>query len=245
METIYVDDRSLRGVIGPNNEPLFRYLNNFSTNFSDIYIFGLNFSFCTNISMVSSSFEASMVWIFEASGTIYIDQVHFLSISDYDLRSGISLATGLIINQTKTKGETFVMVKVINSLFSQSESLNSSNNLLLFYIFINDPGCIIQVVVNQTNFSSISYDPGWAAEHGMIWIMTLSSRDTYIEFNGVKFLSNNFQPDILPYPFNALYRFAGMLSITSENFVQRVKIESCIFLNNDANRIISFEGDIF
>ena len=240
------DYRLQSAVNGPNNEPFIRYFGNFTVDFFDIYFFGLNFSFCMNISLVSCSFEASMVWISEASGTIYINQVHFLSTSDYDLRGGFSLATGLIINQTKSRREeNFVMVEVINSLFSQAESLNSPNNLLLFYMFIDDPGCIIQVLVNQTNFSSISYDPGWAAENGMIWIKILSSRDAYIEFNGVKFLSNNFQPDMFNAP-----GFAGLLTITSDSFEKsgqssRVKIESCTFLNNDVNRVISFERDVF
>ena len=243
------DHRAAFGVVGPNNELSARYFNNFD-DFVDIYFSGLNFNFCTNISLLSCSFEASMVRVYEVSGTILIDRVHFLSTGNHDVQTDISLATGLIINQTTPRRENYVKIQVINSLFSQTESLSASNNLLLFYIFINDPGSIVQVFVNQTNFSSISYDPGWAAENGMIWLRIVSCKDGSIEFNGVKFLSNYFQPDRLLDPFNRLYRFEGLLSVISDSFEQSchsitVKIDSCTFLNNDANQIMSFQGDIF
>ena len=242
------DNKARFATSGPNNKLFVTYFNNFADNFFDVYFFGLNFNVCTNISMMSCSFEASMIRIFDASGQVYINQVHFLSTSNYDSRSDISLATGLIMDQTETKGEeNFVMVEVTNSLFSQTESLNSPHNLLLFYILINDPNGRIYVLVNQTNFSSISYNPGWAAENGMVWIRILSSKDAYIQFSGVNFLSNYFQPDILPRDLRALYRFAGLLAITSDSPGQssEVKIESCNFLNNDANHIMSSEGDLF
>ena len=242
-----LDKRARCGTTGPNG-PFISYFKNFADDFFYAYFFGLNFNACTNISLISCSFEASTIWIFDASGKVYINRVHFLSTSDYDLHDDISLATGLIINQTKGQ-ENFVMVEIINSLFSQTESLDSPNNLLLFYIFINDLDSRIHVLVNQTNFSSISYDPGWAAENGMVWIRILSSNNVYIEFNGVNFISNYFQPDILPHNLSALYRFAGLLAITSDSFGQsirsKVKIESCNILNNDANRVMSFEGDLF
>ena len=243
------DDRGHFGVPGPNNEFSVRYIHNFD-NFFDIYFSGLRFGFCTNISLLSCSFEASMVRVYEASGIIHINRVNFLSTSDHDVHDHISLATGLIISQITPRLENLIKIQVINSLFSQTESLNASNNLLLFYVFINNTGSIVQVLVNQTNFSSVSYDPGWAAENGMIWLRILSCRDGSIEFNGVKFLSNYFQPDRLSYPFNRLYRFEGLLSIISDSFQQSrpsitIKIDSCTFLNNDANRIMSFQGDIF
>ncbi|MCY3927405.1 MAG: hypothetical protein OXG81_03935, partial [Acidobacteria bacterium] len=126
-------------------------------NFYQLYFYGLNFTICTNISLKSCTFEASMVGIYEVSDVIYIDQVHFLSTSAYDLDNGISLATGLIINQTNVQANTSVVVKIMNSLFSQTECLNPCKNLLLFYILVDDLHSTIQVLVKQTDFSSASY----------------------------------------------------------------------------------------
>ena len=115
--------------------------------------------------------------------------------------------------------------------------------MLLFYILVDDPHSEIQALVSQTNFSSISYDPGWAAENGMVWIRILSSRDAYIEFNEVQFLSNNFQPEFHLIPSD----FVAMLHVTSERSGNsaRVKMKLCSFLNNSANRIAFFHGDIY
>ena len=125
-----------------------------------------------------------MVGISEASGVVYIDQVHFLSTNAHDLPDVYPLATGLIINQTNVQMENSLMARVTNSLFSQSGRLNISENLLLFYMLLNDPDSTIQVLISQTNFSSASYDPGWAAECGMVCIQIVSYKDVYIEFNG-------------------------------------------------------------
>ena len=160
-----------------------------------------------------------------------------------------SLATGLIIKQQNNvqAAENIVVVKIFNSLFTRGEGIQFITSLLLLYILVDDSNSTMEVFVNQTNFSSISYDPGWAAENGMVWIRILSSKDAYIQFSGVNFLSNYFQPDITRRNLRALYRFAGLLAITSNNLGQssEVKIESCNFLNNDANRIMSSEGDLF
>ena len=126
------------------------------------------------------------------------------------------------------------------------------SNLLLFYILFDDPSSTIQVFVNHTNFSSVSYDPGWAAENGMVWIRILSSMDAYIEFSEVKFLSNNFKPELLSVPSSTPYNFAAILHIASDIFSTfthgysaRVIVESCIFLNNYAGRVAFFEGDLY
>ena len=125
---------------------------------------------------------------------------------------------------------------------------------MLFYILVDDPGSTIQVLVSQTNFSSASYDPGWAAENGMVWMRILSSMDAYIEFNEVKFLSNNFKPELLPIAIisGTPYNFMAILYVASDIFKTsrhcrntRVKIEPCTFLNNFANRVAFFEGDIY
>ena len=226
-----------------------RYSGNFHDDFSKLYFHGLNFIHCTNVSIQSCTFKASTVGINKASGIICIDQVHFLSTCAYNITMRSVVATVLIINQTKTNINASVMLQITNSLFSQAKricSFNYKTDLLLFYILVDDPHSEIQVLVSQTNFSSISYDPGWAAENGMVWIRILSSRDAYIEYNGVQFLSNNFKPELR----HISSDFAAMLHITSEssntsgNSV-RVKMESCTFLNNSANKIAVFYGDIY
>ena len=224
----------------------------FLDSFSQIYFYGLHFSICTNVTLRYCTFEASMVKIYDASGVVCIDQVHFLSTDAYDLPDVLPQATGLIINQTRVHRGTDVMVKVMNSFFSQTECLVLCTNLLLFYILVDDPDSTIQVLVSQTNFSSASYDPGWAAENGMVWMRILSSQDAYIEFNEVKFLSNNFKPELLPILSGMPYNFTAILHVASDIFKTsrhghstRVKIESCTFLNNFANRVAFFEGDIY
>ena len=216
-------------------------------NFHDDFLqfhFGLKFSFCTNINLKSCTFAASMVSIYEASGVICIDQVHFLSTSAYDIPGGpIILATGLIVSQTNMQVDISVVLKIINSLFSQTECLNPCKNLLLLYILVDDPRSTIQVLISQTNFSSVSYDPGWAAENGMVWTRILSSRDASIEFNEVQFLYNNFQLGIG-------LDFTAMLHVSSDghyrfNKTTRVKMTSCTFINNYGNRIAYIEGGLY
>ena len=224
-----------------------KYAHNFHDDFSKRFFHGLNFAYCTNISIQSCTFKASTVGINKASGIICIDQVHFLSTCECNLNTFIALATGLIINQTNTN--VSVKLQITNSLFSQAKrncSFNYKTNLLLFYILVDDPHSEIQVLVSQTNFSSISYDPGWAAENGMVWIRILSSRDAIIKFNKVQFLSNNFQPELrlIPSDFAAMLHVTSESSNTSDNSV-RVKMESCTFLNNSANRIAVFYRDIY
>ena len=226
-----------------------KYKENFHDDFSIFYFHGLNFAYCTNISIKSCTFKASTVGINKASGIICIDQVHFLSTCACNLAMRSVVATGLIINQTKTNTVASVMLQITNSLFSQAErncSFNYKTNLFLLYILVDDLYSELQVLVSQTNFSSISYDPGWAAENGMVWIRILSSRDAYVEFNEVQFLSNNFQPELCLIPSD----FVAMLHVTSESFKRsgkstKVKIESCIFKNNSANSIAVFYGDMY
>ena len=226
-----------------------KYKENFNDDFSIFYFHGLSFFYCTNISINSCTFKASTVGINKASGIICIDQVHFLSTCACNLTMRSVVATGLIINQTKTNTVAAVMLQITNSLFSQDKrncSFNYKTNLLLFYILVDDPHSEILVLISQTNFSSISYDPGWAAKNGMVWIRILSCRDAYIEFNEVQFLSNNFQPELRLIPSD----FVAMLHITSESFKRsgrntKVKMESCTFKNNSANAIAVFYGDMY
>ena len=246
------DGRLLSAKINGDGSTAVSYDINFLDWFSQSYFYGLLFDTCTNVTLRSCTFEASMVGIYEASGVVYIDQVHFLSTDAYDLPGVLSLATGLIINQTNVQTSTHVEVKVTNSHFSQTKCLMLCKNLLLFYILFDDPSSTIQVFVNHTNFSSVSYDPGWAAENGMVWMRIWSSMDAYIEFNKVNFLFNNFKPELLPVPSGIPYNFTALLHIASDIFKTsnhgrstRVKIESCTFLNNYANKIALFEGDLY
>ena len=242
------DFRYTSGKIDSDGSSIISYGINFLDSFSQIYFYGLHFNNCTNVTLRSCTFEASMVSIYEASGVVCIDQVHFLSTNAYDLPDVLPLATGLIINQTTVQTRSELVVKVMNSNFSQTECL-ICRNLLLFYILFDDPGSTIQVFVSQTVFSSALYDPGWAAENGMVWMRILSAADAYIEFNEAKFLSNNFKPELFP---GLPYNFTAILHITSEIFrtsshgrSARVKIKSCAFLNNFANRVTFFEGDVY
>ena len=91
------------------------------------------------------------------------------------------------------------MVKVTNSLFSQSDHLNISKNLLLFYMLLNDHNSTVQVLISQTDFSSASNDPGWVAECGMVCIQAVSYKDAYIEFNGESLLLTCF--DLISFHF--------------------------------------------
>ena len=232
------------GVTGRGSE----YSQNFERDFFEFYFFGLELSFCTNTTIISCTFEASMIGFHNVSGILNIHHVHFLSTTTYNVDRYPSLATGLVINQQSNvkATENIVVVKITNSLFSQVEGINSYNNksgVLLLYILVDDSHSIMQVFVKQTNFSSASYDPGWAAENGMVWIRILSSRDPYIEFNRVNFYSNDFQPNKFPPPNGVEYKFAAVLSITSKSF-SIVKIELCAFINNYANRVAFFEGDM-
>ena len=74
------------------------YFFNYDSNFDrHLFLFnnffGLSFKFCTNISLKSCTFNNSMVTIKSAvSGTICIDQIHFLSTT-------FSVTTGIIMHQ--------------------------------------------------------------------------------------------------------------------------------------------------
>ena len=223
------------------------YVNNFHDDFLNIYSNGLSFAFCRYIALKSCAFEASMVGIYEASAVVSIDQVRFLSTDAHDLYGVWPLATGLIMNHTNVNTNMYnsVVMKVTNSHFLQTECLNTCRNLLLFYILYDDPHSTIQVLVKQTDFSSASYNPGWAAENGMVWIQILSSMDAYIEFNGVKFLYNDFRPEKFPFPSQfSPFSFTAILHIFSTNSI-RVKLESTTFLNNYASTVASFKGDVY
>jgi len=214
------------------------YVNNFDDDFANIYLYGLKFSYCTNVGLKSCTFNASMIGFFAVSGTVHVDQVNFLSNNAYITNDIIQSATGLIINQTNVNNRA--VVEITNSIFSEFGSNRYNYALLLFYVLVDDPGSIIQVFVNQTEFSSASYNPGWAAENGMVWIRILSCRDAYIKFHEVKFHSNNYD---FRNNFAILHINVTMFNVSQTT--SRIVIESSSFSNNTAHKIACFKGDMY
>ena len=236
------------------------YDQRFDDDFSNYYFFGLSFAFCENITLKFCTFKNSMIGFDTVSDTVYMGHLHFISNDTRGDSFDTSLATGFVINQTNdTAVNNNLVVKVTNSLFTQTED---NEALLLTYIFVNDPSSTIKVFVIQTNFSSVSYDPGWAAINGMVWIRILSSRNAYIKFYGVKFHFNNFTFHKASYPNIAAtllriyikssykYKETGFVfsrGISGYEFdiLSNVTIESCSFLNNDVRTIAHLAGDMY
>ena len=229
---------------------IFDIPSNFDELFFSVYYAGLSFKFCTNINLKSCTFNDSMVEINNAvSGTVCIDQIHFFSTNTIYLYliAQPPLATGIIIRQdNQAKPNNNLVVKFTNTLFSQDSSKSYNRALLALYILIDDPDSTIQVFVNQSNFTSISLMPGWEAKNGirMFWIRILSCRDAYINFFKVKFHFNTFRSSIVT---------TTLLHINITTFkvsyhvqvMSSVVIESCSFLNNSADNVAHFEGDMY
>ena len=216
---------------------------NFDRDFFFIHSFGLSFIFCTDISLKYCTFKDSMIEINNAiSGAVCIDQIHFSSTNTFYFNT--PLATGFIMRQdNQTRLNNNVVVKITNTLFSQVNSTIYGRALLLLYILIDDPNSTIQVFVNQSNFSSVSYRPGWQAENGMFWIRILSCKDAYIKFFKVKFQSNKIRskdPN-----FAAILLHIDVTTFRVSRIISRVVIESCSFLSNSAQNIAYFEGDMY
>ena len=140
------------------DNPYNSYVQNFDDDFSNYYFFGLSFAFCENITLKFCTFKNSMIGFDTVWGTVYMGHLHFISNDTNDYLSyRSSLATGFVINQTNdTAVRNNVLVQITNSLFTQTEN---NEAILLMYIFVNDPSSNIKVLVIQTNFSSVSYDP--------------------------------------------------------------------------------------
>ena len=229
------------------NRYLFSPYENIIPNFDDDFFLlhssGLSFTFCTDISLKSCTFQDSMIEINTVSGAVCIDQIHFLSTNTMYVST--SLATGLIMhqeNQTRLNNND-VVVKISNTLFSQINSTLYDHALLLLYILVDDPGSTIQVFVNQSNFSSVSYRPDWEAENGMVWIRILSCMDAYIKFFEVKFQSNKFRSENRN--FASILLHIDITTFKVSRIISRVVIESCSFLSNSAQNIAHFEGDMY
>ena len=231
------------------------YEQNFDEDFWNYYFFGISFVFCENITLKLCTFKNSMIGFDTVSNTVCMGHVHFISDDISDINPYLkdtSLATGFVINQTNdTIGKTNIVVKITNSLFTQNKN-NTTFNLLLMYIIVNDPNSSIQVLVNQTNFSSVSCNSRWSVKTGMVWIRMLSYRNAYIKFSGVKFHSNKFafNNDINPGIASILQVKITSTDIYTNNAafdypISNVTIESCSFLNNAAHIIAQFEGDMY
>ena len=220
----------------------------FDKYFFYLHSFGLSFIFCTNINLKSCTFKDSMIEIYNTvSGAVCIDQIHFLStdiLPTYELYFSTPLATGLIMHQdNQTKLNNNMVVKITNSLFSQVNSTINGRASLLLYIFVDDPNSTIQVFINQSNFSSVSYNPGWRSENGMFWIRILSCKDAYIKFFEVKFQSNKIR-SAYNYFSDTLLHIDITTFRVSRN-ISRILIDSCSFLSNSAKNIAYFEGDMY
>ena len=218
------------------------YFFNYDSNFdrhSFLFnnFFGLSFKFCANISLKSCTFKNSMVTIKNAvSGTICIDQIHFLSTT-------FSATTGIIMHQdNQTEPNNNLVMKFANTLFSYASSKSDNRASLLLYILVDDPGSTIQMFFNQSNVSLISFSPGWEAENGMFWIRILC-KDAYIKLSKVNFHSNRLIPS-----YNTLATTLLHIDITTfkiSRVISRVVMETCSFLNNSAQNIAHFEGDMY
>ena len=145
--------------------------------------------------------------------------------------------------ENQTKQNNNVVVKITNSLFSQVNSTSDDHALLLLYILVDDPNSTIQVFVNQSSFSSVSYRPGWEAENGMFWIRILSCKDAYIKLSKVKFQSIKFRSK--DHNFAAMLLHIDITTFRVSQIISRVVIKSCSFLSNSAQNIAYFEGDMY
>ena len=225
------NNRDDRGTIADSHN--YHYTNNFKDHFFNIYHDGIKLDSCTNVFLKNCTFIASMVGISSVSGLVHIDQVNFLSVAHL-IKDDYYTATTLIINQINA---SVVSVKITNSLFSTIDN----KGILLFYVLVDNPEAFIDVIIDHTNFTHLSFDPGWVAENGLIW-MRLSCNNN-ITFNEVNITSNSFAPSDI--------RLAAILSVTANlSMVQRnrisiVKIKSCVFFNNSANVIAHFNGDVY
>ena len=218
---------------------------NFDKYFFSLYYSGLSFKFCTNINFNSCTFIDSMVVINNAlSGTVFIDQTHFFSTNTVTLNFTASLATGIIIRQdNQAKPNNNLVVKFTNTLFSQVSSKSDNHALLALYILVDDPDSTIQVLVYRLNFTSISFRPGWETENGMFWIRILSCRDANIYFFKVKFHSNRFRSRDHDLPTTLLH--IDITAYKVSQVISGVVVESCSFLNNSADNVAHFEGDMY
>ena len=224
----------------------------FDNDFRQFFSPGVSFTSCTDITINTCKCNDTLVEIDAVSGYVQLDQVHFFSTNAYSVFTNTPLPTGLIIRQTNKMNvnDVTVAVKITNSSFSQAYATWYSRYVelrILFYILVDNPHSAMQVLVNQTDFSSSSYVPSWAAKNGLVWIRILSCKDAYVEFHKVKFRSNRFGTATYLHQSNDAILH---INITANNLVvpqtlSRVLIESCSFHDNIARNIVLIKGDMY
>ena len=224
-------DINLRSIIADAPD----YYNHVNHNFFKFYSYGLKLDNCSNVNMKNCTFVASKVGIFAISGTLHIDQVNFLS-SAYNIDGDLT-SMFTIINEANMMNN--ITVNITSSLFSTM----SHKGLLLFYIFADNPyaNVVFSIVIKDTNFTRLSYDPGLITES---ILQIRLSPNINITFSRVTITSNHFSDTYTG------RREATILSINRDlspvkNQVSRVKIESCNFLNNTANNLLRVKGNVY
>ena len=211
------------------------YYNHVGHNFFYSYNYGVKLDTCSNIYLKNCTFIASKVGIFAVSGVAHIDQVNFLSSAyriDGDLTSMFTILTEAdMIND--------VTVKITNSIFSTM----GTKGLLLFYIYANNPyaDTVFNILIADTNFTHLSYDPGLITE-GIVQ-MRLSS---YINatFSRVKIISNQFSAQYTGHKIATILSIGNDVSTLNDQLI-RVTIESCSFFNNTANNLLHVKGIVY
>ena len=226
---------------------IFMSISSINDYFHDESYFGLRFSFCRNVNLISCTFKNTMIEFNTVSGNISIDQVHFLSAITPGYQY-LPLSTGFIMrSRNKMKvNNIVVVVEITNSLFSQINSTWNDYALLLFYILVDDPHSTITVFVENTNFLSASYK--WEEHFAFVWIRILSATRASICFHNVKFQNNAIRTGTVH-----LNHSIALLRINIKAFqlcrgswiLSRVVIKSCSFFNNYAQKVAHFEGDMY
>ena len=200
-------------------------------NLFTFYNYGLKLDICSNVCLKNCTFVASKVGIFAISGVVHIDQVNFLS-SAYNVVGDLtSMLT--IINEADMISNDYT-VKITNSLFSTMDNIG----LLLFYIFADNSYATVQcsIIIEDTNFTHLSYDPSSITESIMQLIL---STNVNVTFSGVEITSNNFTSKYTG------HKRATILFIDFSGYDNRIKIKSCGFLNNTASNILHIHGGMF
>ena len=148
-----------------NKKPLIKYpqlcnspYNHVGHNFSYYYNYGVKLDTCNNIYLKNCTFIASKVEIFAVSGVKHIDQVNFLS-SAYRNDGDI---TSMFTVLTEANMMNDVTVRITKSLFTTM----GNKGLLLFYVYADNPYAdeLFNILIEDTNFTHLSYDPGLKTE---------------------------------------------------------------------------------
>ena len=120
-----------------------------------------------------------------------------------------------------------------------------NKSLLLFYIFADNPyaDTMFNILIADTNFTHLSYDPGSITE-SIMQIRLSSYINVTLIFSRVKITSNQFSTTYTG------HRKATILSVgndvsTMKDQLIRVTIEFCSLLNNTANNLLHIKGIVY